>query len=301
MKPKAESFLKTTLVMMLFCVLRTAEAQFTDGLVAYYPFHGNALDVTGNGHDGTVNGAVLASDRYGQTNRAYSFTGAYSPDTEITISNWVAFQFPADFTVCAWINFTGGTESPRIFSTVGYEVGCANERLYFNNNFNAATTQGVTLYSTHGFPQNTWVHVVGRRSGTNLNIFVNGIVDGQAIANQPPDYSRTFIPKIGRNCVSLYDAFGGSIDDIRLYNRALTDQEIVDLYAFERPAKLAIETAAVRLGWFAVSNYVYEVQWSLDFQTWSNVASVVGAGTSTNVVDWTDGPKRFYRVLTTTP
>ena len=46
-----------------------------EGLVAYYPFNGNANDESGNGHHGTVNGATLAEDRFGEDNRSYSFDG----------------------------------------------------------------------------------------------------------------------------------------------------------------------------------------------------------------------------------
>ncbi len=46
------------------------------GLIAYYPFNGNAKDESGNGHDGKVNGAALANDRHGDSNMAYSFDGA---------------------------------------------------------------------------------------------------------------------------------------------------------------------------------------------------------------------------------
>ena len=52
-----------------------AFADLKDGLVAYYPFNGNANDESGNGNNGTVNGATLTTDRFGNTNKAYSFNG----------------------------------------------------------------------------------------------------------------------------------------------------------------------------------------------------------------------------------
>jgi hypothetical protein len=47
----------------------------TNGLVGYWPFNGNANDISGNGNNGTVNGATLTTDRFGNTNSAYSFDG----------------------------------------------------------------------------------------------------------------------------------------------------------------------------------------------------------------------------------
>ena len=54
---------------------REAKSQLETGLVAYYPFNGNAIDETGNGNDGTVNGAKLTQDRRGFADKAYVFNG----------------------------------------------------------------------------------------------------------------------------------------------------------------------------------------------------------------------------------
>ena len=87
-------------------VLFTAvvHAGINDGLVAYYPFNGNANDMSGSGYNGTVNGATLTTDRFGNPNSAYSFngTGAYISTTFYgilgsnprTISFWAKTSSP---------------------------------------------------------------------------------------------------------------------------------------------------------------------------------------------------------------
>ena len=75
------------------------QTSLTNGLVAYYPFSGNASDGSGNGMDGTTYGATLTTDRYGFPNSAYRFNGSswiQLPDeilpvsaSELTISFWV--------------------------------------------------------------------------------------------------------------------------------------------------------------------------------------------------------------------
>ncbi|MBF0368929.1 MAG: hypothetical protein HQL52_05655 [Magnetococcales bacterium] len=55
----------------------TAHADLNDGLVAYYPFNGDATDESGNGYDGTVSGASLTTDRLGVADSAYSFDGRF--------------------------------------------------------------------------------------------------------------------------------------------------------------------------------------------------------------------------------
>ena len=71
----------------------------TNGLVGWWPFNGNADDESGNGNNGTVNGATLTSDRFGGSNSAYSFDG---------IDNYIKLLFnpvsnPTDFTVSVWV------------------------------------------------------------------------------------------------------------------------------------------------------------------------------------------------------
>ena len=68
---------------MMVCSIQLIMAQIpsyipTSGLAAYYPFTGNANDLSGNGHNGTVTGATLTTDRFGNPNSAYSFNGTSS-------------------------------------------------------------------------------------------------------------------------------------------------------------------------------------------------------------------------------
>ena len=88
-----------TSFITFLCVLSQAQIP-TNGLVGYWPFNGNANDESGNGHNGTVNGATLTSDRFGRCNAAYYFDGAAKisvpdhpdlniPSGKISISVWV--------------------------------------------------------------------------------------------------------------------------------------------------------------------------------------------------------------------
>ncbi len=72
--------------------------------------------------------------------------------------------------------------------------------------------------------------------------------------------------------------------------------EIDDLRIYEYGPALSIETAAVRLRWFADSNVTYQVQCSNDMHAWSDLTSVLGTGAETNLLEWTDGHKKYYRL-----
>ncbi|MBI5193028.1 MAG: hypothetical protein HZA08_06250 [Nitrospirae bacterium] len=76
---------------------------FSNGLIAYYPFNGNANDESGNGHHGIVNGVALAYDRFYSADSAYSFNGI---NNYIELSNTAAFNFSSGgFTLAGWVKF----------------------------------------------------------------------------------------------------------------------------------------------------------------------------------------------------
>ncbi|MEZ4577795.1 MAG: hypothetical protein R2875_07210 [Desulfobacterales bacterium] len=92
----------------LFC--GSANANLNDGLVAFYPFNGNANDESGNGNNGTVYGAGLTADRHGNLNSAYNFDGI---NDYIDIGNNVKPQFP--ITVSAWVKLDQFDKQIAIF------------------------------------------------------------------------------------------------------------------------------------------------------------------------------------------
>ena len=101
-----------TFSILLACISLSSFAQVivTNGLVASYPFNGNAYDESSNGNNGTVNGASLTTDRFGNANSAYSFDGvdnyilvgdpiptSLQIQNEITLEAWIyATQYPTD-------------------------------------------------------------------------------------------------------------------------------------------------------------------------------------------------------------
>ena len=110
-----------------------------DGLVAWYPFDGNASDMSGNGNHGTVNGATLGVDRHGQSNRAYSFDGvndfidcgngpSLQINDAITISVWFATN---DVSEVRWIlgknrDVTSGFHIRQYNSSMGGHLWCVS-------------------------------------------------------------------------------------------------------------------------------------------------------------------------------
>ena len=207
----------------------------TNGLVAYYPFNGNANDASGLNYNGTVNGATLSPDRFGGLNSAYHFTGG----EEISLPN--VFK-SASFTFCGWAYSTSDGYDHVIFTE--YQDGDNYLKLfqaYKNNQIGAYLkvagypTKWGTQTVDGSAPLNTWnfVCLVLNSSTDSASLFVNGVenvaikMDGFNLEN----FGSISSTGLGRSHdTPSTDNFEGSIDDVRLYDRALTSDEILTLY-----------------------------------------------------------------------
>ncbi len=96
-----------------------AKADLNNGLVAYYPFDGNATDMSGNGHNGIVSGATLCADRNGKANSAYSFDGV---NDYIKIPHHSALNFSNDFSIAFWVK-SDSSAGTRVMLAKGQDCG----------------------------------------------------------------------------------------------------------------------------------------------------------------------------------
>lgn len=218
----------------------------TEGLVAYWPFNNNADDESGNNNHGTVTSATLTTDRFGSTNKAYSFDGngdyILVPDNDIL--SLVSHNFSFSFWV--YINSGTGTDvnmgfiSKRRFDSMdaanweynhGYDGATGNNiRFWFSAlNGRCATFSGTDAYASE---KGQWIHCVATSDNVSLKIYK----DGNLMAEAP----RSYICSQGNGTGPLVFGRGGGwnqiyylngmLDDIRIYNRALSISEIEALY-----------------------------------------------------------------------
>ncbi|WP_421764969.1 BspA family leucine-rich repeat surface protein [Ekhidna sp.] len=206
-----------------------------DGLVAYYPFSGDATDASGSGKDGTLGDGsttstfpALASDRFENADAAYSFDGAddyiLAPAQQFDVVN-------DPFTIITWVNWDGDISSQsQIVSW--WDAGSAGGAFMYlgiretSGNIMVGDTWGDT-----GVPlkANEWVQVVASFDGSNANLYLNGeLVATETGRSYDLSVGNLYV---GRQGTVNDEYYGGSIDDIRIYNRTLTYAEIQDLYA----------------------------------------------------------------------
>ena len=217
-------------VIFLFCGI--VNAGINDGLVAYYPFNGNANDESGNGHNGIVNGAILTSDRFGNANNAYSFAGT---DDDIDLTGTGSLDFlTGGFSLVAWANFTA--ENPD--SSIVTKHYCGVHNSYFigvnGNSLDFYVDTDPRLKTTEKYNDGKWHFVVGVYDGTTQYLYVDGLLKlSQARTYSIPNSSNIRIGGVangtGDYCIALTH-FVGAIDDVRIYNRAISASEVQQLY-----------------------------------------------------------------------
>jgi hypothetical protein len=195
-------------------------------LKANYPFNGNANDESGNGYNGTVNGATLTTDRFGNADSAYSFDGT---DDYIELASTQDVDVHGgNFTVAAWIK--GDSFSSGDHTIIGTDEGGTSQRLHFvirdkkpYMGFLSNDTASSTVLST-----DTWYHIVWRYTvGIDEQaIFINGVLDTSETGHFAFHGGGNVM--VGRHTYSNY--FDGKIDDLRFYNSAFSDDAIKSLY-----------------------------------------------------------------------
>jgi hypothetical protein len=109
------------------------EVDLKKGLVAYYPFNGNARDESGNGNNGNVSGAVLTEDKLGKPNSAYYFNG----NSYITVPDNNSIDFNTSFSAFAWVNLDEANNNQKILCKAfpnryegGYILGIDKNQVY---------------------------------------------------------------------------------------------------------------------------------------------------------------------------
>jgi hypothetical protein len=224
------------LVLVVVLMSSYALASLEDGLIAYYPFNGNANDESGNGHDGTVYGATLTSDRYGNDDSAYSFDGvddyidlpSMTPTNDFSVSFWVKLDMNSsekgdetEFYGMYKDNYGAYMVQQRQDGDLIF-FGSYSNGWYFINSSN-----GVNL-------KNSWHLITCTRNSTNGmgRIYIDGIlVKEEALPSPSGDHAGSSNEHhIGKSYNDAYFV-DGIIDEVRIYDRVLSSEEVQSMYS----------------------------------------------------------------------
>lgn len=200
----------------------------TGQLIAYFPCNGNANDSSGNNNNGTVHGAPLVNDRTGNPNSAYQFNGTTG---YIQVPNSTGLNVQQSISINFWMNVGAFFTREQYPISHGnwenrWKVSITNDRVRWT----VKTTTGIKdLDSETKLVTGTWYNVTVIYGGSDVEIFVNGNLDAFT------SWSGTILPTtidltIGQVLPNNQGYnFQGVLDEIRIYDYALSMSEIQDL------------------------------------------------------------------------
>jgi hypothetical protein len=230
---------KIIFFIVLLPTLSIAQVNLDLGLKAYYPFSGNANDVSGNHNNPVFNNATLTADRFGNPNSAYHFNGR---NNYMQVPNKTALNMKKQMSISLWVKPTGFYNG-RCFNNMLVMKGDAdylpgNYFLRFANPYQDCTdadTRKEIFYGTDVVAPSLfvktgqWYNLIWTCDGTTVNIYVNCV-----LYNSKPVHSSTFTNDYDLFFGHLNNEqypywFNGDLDEIRIYNRALNPGEVAAL------------------------------------------------------------------------
>ncbi len=204
------------------------EAEPDDSLVAHYPFNGNAVDESGNGNDGTVVDALLTEDRHGNPDSAFAFDGV---DDSIDVDDSDSLDITENITLVAWM-FPMEEKTQTIVRKIGDSTTTHPYALSTSATgdliFTLTLDGGQNQLRKNGYALNEWSCIAGTYNGEAMNLYVNGELEVSLDATGAIDSNDNML-KIGSRLNLESSTFNGTLDDIRIYNRSLSDSEVADL------------------------------------------------------------------------
>jgi hypothetical protein len=229
--------------MVLMSLVGNTQVNIANGLLAYYPYTGNANDASGNGYHANVSGAELANDRFGNENSSYSLYG--DGGNGISIYSNVPYNFDNDFSYSFWVQ--SYSNNGAAFSWGGSQGG------YYSNVYNRFTNGAVeSIFSESisvpglfcqdsrqnnggspaGFFGSSWHMLTTVKNGETVSFYIDGLLVDSGII----DYACAAFSTISFDVFDLeigdpfLGGFNARVDDIMVYSRALNEEEITYLY-----------------------------------------------------------------------
>lgn len=198
-----------------------------DSLKAYWRFEGSSTDETVNNNDGTDT-SITYSVANGKFNQGAGFNGSSS---RIALGNPASLQITNNITVSAWVKLTNNNEmyvldKTNVGGTGGYRLAQKSGKVAFLVYDGTTYTE---LLGNTTLPTGQWIHIAGTYDNANVKVYLNGVSDATPSAKVGGLANTTVNAFIGTR--SALDTFlNGSIDDLIIFDRSLTNSEILELY-----------------------------------------------------------------------
>jgi hypothetical protein len=242
-------------LVLTCCALFTTviHAASPRGLVAYYPLNATAADAGHNHYDGTVFGPVPAEDREGNADGSFNFSAP---------TDWIKLPigpdvFTTNFTISVWLRMDDFESDPldQVLYVLAGDQGCVRVQIvgdqasdpFFARKLSfymfqpdpwtqvPGNEEGGVLWSTQPLEPHKWYFVCIVRNGDSFQMYIDGNLSAEVSSNRPITLTGSYLvlgnnfleqQMYGHNSVPLH----GSLDDVRIYNRALRVGEVHALF-----------------------------------------------------------------------
>jgi hypothetical protein len=280
----------------------------SNGLVGWWPFDGTALDLSGNLNNGTVYGASYASDRNGSANSSIQFDGV---NDYVDVSANFFNNGWTNYTISLWfyLNSAQQTGASQCFINtiphngwaVGYNWPSNSNTIMHCKNANPGSNlwnvinPGNGQVTTSPIPLFSWHNLVIRRQGSTYEYYLNGsLINTKMISNQNSIITSWCGLRFGNITGPSNELLNGRLDDIGIWNRALTPAEIQTLYfgctdTLAQNPTSATATVGTNATFTALSSasgatYQWQAKNGSSFVNVSNAGQFSGATSSTLTV-----------------
>jgi hypothetical protein len=227
----------------------------SDNLVAYWKFEynisNNISDVVNGAGSGATNATIInnVTNLSGYINNGEYFQGGRN---YLIVANSSVFNLTSNSGAIAfWVNYTGmsnSTQYPAVISKNSYGPGYPGYSCYFSasdsalrcNTGNSTASVGTSSTTTAAAFRNTWKFVVFTWNSTNQYLYINGSMQssGTTAQNMDSSYFNLYIG-MSSSGENYYYGFNGTIDELAIWNRSMSSQEVNDIYRLGRSNTLA--------------------------------------------------------------
>lgn len=267
----------------------------TNGLVAYFPLNGNTINAGPANITATAVNTGYTTNNANVANNALQFAGNLNSYVNFVDNGNLDFSGTNNFTISFSFFFNGSSTSGLIDNCLNYggwgiwlwSTVAGTWNLQFNYKNNSVGSSAATAFTT-----GVWHHVAAVRNNGTISLYIDGVfrlaaTEGSATPTYPINMNAGAMT-FGGFSPPRYNPFGGKIDEIRIYNRALSAGEIGILAPFSLPLKLGEFTAVrkstgIRLNWETLTEQNtshFDIEKSTDGVNWNSIGRVSAAGNS---------------------
>ncbi|MFN4235096.1 MAG: immunoglobulin domain-containing protein [Bacteroidia bacterium] len=263
----------------------------SSGLIFYLPFDGNNNEQIQNANNIGTYSYAAADDRFGNPNKAAQFNGTsrleFASPSQLPVGN-------SPYTISVWINIPIGQ-----WANTNGICGWGLEGTNLSNRLRLSTSGYVNYWWGNDFNVNasaifnTWRHIAVTWDGTIQRFYQDGVEIATRTPSSNPNVSLTNL-FVGATGISFFggEPFNGSMDDFRIYNRAITAAEVNELYVFQPLSSVSLPSSLQLCegqnfspSATVVGNGSLSYQWLLNGNPISNGGNISGSTTSSLVIN----------------